>query len=113
METKGYGLTLHDIDWSCPTDLEPYEKARKLELVENDGIIHAACGSYVLSAVSVAVEHCLAGRKARSKYIENPIMQELEKCRSGYKESSEDIAVYEMKLRSKALREQGFPESPE
>lgn len=31
---------------------------------------------YTLSAVSVAVEHCLAGRKAKSKYIEKPIMQE-------------------------------------
>lgn len=35
-------------------------------------------GQYVLSAVSVAVEHCLAGRKARSKYIKKPILQELE-----------------------------------
>ena len=29
---------------------------------------------YTLSAVSVAVEHCLAGRKAKSKYIEEPIL---------------------------------------
>lgn len=34
---------------------------------------------YTLSAVSVAVEHNLAGRKARSKYIENPFLQEIEK----------------------------------
>lgn len=33
---------------------------------------------YTLSAVSVAVEHCLAGRKAKSKYIEKPIMCEIE-----------------------------------
>lgn len=33
---------------------------------------------YTLSAVSVAVEHCLAGKKAKSKYIEKPIMQEIE-----------------------------------
>lgn len=32
---------------------------------------------YTLSAVSVAVEHCLAGKKAKSKYIEKPIMQEM------------------------------------
>lgn len=76
--TKGYGLTVHDIDWSCPADLEPYAKAHKLELTENDNIIHVACGSYVLSAISVAVEHCLAGKKARSKYIEKPILQKIE-----------------------------------
>lgn len=33
---------------------------------------------YTLSAVSVAVEHCLAGRKAKSKYIDKPIMQQIE-----------------------------------
>lgn len=33
---------------------------------------------YTLSAVSVAVEHCLAGKKARSKYIEKPIFSEIE-----------------------------------
>lgn len=31
-------------------------------------------GQYVLSAVSVAVEHCLSGKKAHSKYIEKPIL---------------------------------------
>ena len=34
---------------------------------------------YTLSAVSVAVEHNLAGRKAKSKYIEKPLLQEIEK----------------------------------
>lgn len=74
MVTKGYGFSVEDIDWSCPADLEPYAKAHKLEVMENDSIAHAVCGSYVLSAVSVAVEHCLAGRKARSEYIKEPIM---------------------------------------
>lgn len=35
-------------------------------------------GQYTLSAVSVAVEHCLAGRKAKSKYMEKSIIQELD-----------------------------------
>ena len=42
--------------------------------MENDSIIHAVCGNYILSAVSVAVEHCLAGRKAKTEYIKEPIM---------------------------------------
>lgn len=32
---------------------------------------------YTLSAVSVAVEHCLSGRKARSEYIKEPIMSKV------------------------------------
>lgn len=78
MVTKGYGFTVDDIDWSCPADLEPYAKAHKMEVMENDTIIHTVCGNYVLSAVSVAVEHCFAGRKARSKYIDKPIMRQIE-----------------------------------
>lgn len=31
-------------------------------------------GKYTLSAVSVAVEHCFAGRKAKSEYIKEPIL---------------------------------------
>lgn len=30
-------------------------------------------GQYVLSAVSVAVEHCLYGRKAKSEYYSEPL----------------------------------------
>ena len=38
-------------------------------------------GQYTLSAVSVAVEHCLAGRKAKSEYIKEPILlKSLEMC---------------------------------
>lgn len=33
-------------------------------------------GNYGISAIRYSVEHCLAGRKARSKYIDKPIMQE-------------------------------------
>lgn len=35
-------------------------------------------GQYTLSAVSVAVEHCLAGRKAKSQYIKKPILSTIE-----------------------------------
>lgn len=76
--TKGYGLTVDDIDWSAPADLEPYAKAYRLEMTERDGWAYTICGNYVLSAVSVAVEHCLAGKKARSRYVEKPMLQELE-----------------------------------
>lgn len=31
-------------------------------------------GQYTLSAVSVAAEHCLAGKKAKSEYIKEPIL---------------------------------------
>lgn len=69
---------------------------------------------YTLSAASVAVEHCLAGRKAKSKYIEKPILQNMseETKENEYKESQEEIAVFEMKQRINLLRKNGLPESP-
>ncbi len=68
---------------------------------------------YTMSAVSVAVEHCLAGKKARSKYIRRPIMQEIyDDAQQQYSESKEECAVFEMKQRIKLLKEQNLPESP-
>lgn len=49
-----------------------YEEQRK----EQDAMMHAWFGTYGLSAVSVAVEHCLSGKKATSKYIEKPILSD-------------------------------------
>lgn len=46
---------------------------------ENDRIIHAVCGTYVMSAVFTAIEHCLGGKKAKSKYTDKLLMQEIEK----------------------------------
>lgn len=59
--------------------MEVYEKAREIEMKENDRIIHAVCGTYVMSAVFTAVEHCLGGKKAKSKYTDKLLMQEIEK----------------------------------
>lgn len=71
--TKGYGFTVDDIDWSSPTDLEPYSKSYNLQLQQQDYMswLH---NQYTLSAVLVAVEHCLAGKKAKSEYIKKPIL---------------------------------------
>lgn len=70
---------------------------------------------YTLSAVSVAVEHFLAGRKAKSEYIKEPFLSKIEtkeQKKNTYKESKEETAVFEMKQRIKALKMQGLPESP-
>ena len=61
---------------SCPADLQPYADAYSLERKQRDNEMWMWFGTYGLSAVSVAVEHCLAGRKARSKYIKKPINEQ-------------------------------------
>lgn len=71
-------MSIDDIDWSCPADMKPYLKAHEEELKEKDYLAWLF-NQYTLSAVSVAVEHCFAGRKAHSEYIKEPILQTKEK----------------------------------
>jgi hypothetical protein len=52
-----------------------------MELKEMDSYIYSVCGSYVLSALSVAIEHCLVGKKAKSEYIDKTIMKKIEEDR--------------------------------
>ena len=63
---------------STPKLLKAYDKANELKIKTIDALAWQICGSYVLSAVSVAVDHCLNGKKATSKYIEKPCMQNTE-----------------------------------
>lgn len=35
--------------------------------------LHTWIGTYVTSSVTVAVDHCLNGRKAKTKYVEKPV----------------------------------------
>ena len=113
MVTKGYGLTIDNIDWSCPADLEPYAKAHNLEVIEQDNLMWAWWGNYGLSAVSVAIERNFAGQKAKSEYIKNSVLQKhMQESNNGNKEAHEECAVFEMKQRINLLRQQGLPESP-
>lgn len=60
---------------STPKILKAYDKAHEEKIKTMDALAWQFCGSYVLSAVSVAVDHCLNGRKATTKYLEKPVMQ--------------------------------------
>ena len=73
MVTKGYGFTVNDIDWSCPSDLEPYAEAHKLEMSEMDNYIYSVFGTYGISALMFAIEHNLA-KNPKSKYIKKPML---------------------------------------
>lgn len=79
---------------------------------EQDYLQHIWWGNYGISAMSVAVERCLAGEKAKSKYIEKQILSEEKTEENTYKESQEEVAIFEMKQRIKMLESKGLPPSP-
>lgn len=58
-----------------PHKLKPFIKAQELKRKIQDEMMWMM-GMYVNNAVSVAVEHNLAGRKAKSKYMEKPMLQD-------------------------------------
>ena len=71
------------VTWWQFWELNPHKikiiaKGYREQKKEQDALQHAWWGSYGLSAVSVAIEHCLAGNKAKSNYIKNPIMFDAE-----------------------------------
>lgn len=61
----------------CPNDLKPYEIAHRRKLEEQDYLQYLWWGNYGISALGVAIEHFLAGRKAKSKFIDKPLFQEI------------------------------------
>ena len=52
-----------------------HNEQKKREIKEQDEMVWSAVGNYVLSAVTVAVEKCLAGKKAKASYIKEPILR--------------------------------------
>ena len=70
------GISLEEFKHMTPTELgyclNGYEMRRKM----HDRAVWEYFGTYGLSAVMTAVEHCLAGSKAVSKYIEKPNLQD-------------------------------------
>lgn len=71
--TKDYGVTIEQIEMSCPKELEPYDKAFELQKRLNDEQMWLM-GSYVQNAVCVALDRALNGKKATLQYLEKPML---------------------------------------
>ena len=96
---------------SCPKELLAYDRAHKEKLIENDKMMHLWIGNYGVSALTVAIDHCMHGNKATSVYMKQAILNDLKENKEK-NESQEIVAVYEMKQRTKMLEEMGLPQSP-
>lgn len=72
LATKGYGLSVDDIDWLSPADMEPYLKAYRLKRNEQD-VIQWQLGQYMAAAISCAFP--------KGKYPKKPMFQIKEDAR--------------------------------
>ena len=78
MVTKGYGLTIDDIDWSCPAELEPYKKAYAIEQKELD-VQNWSLGLYYYHAACAATHNAIMnafGKHGDAKYLEMPLLSD-------------------------------------
>lgn len=76
--TKGYGLTVEDINGMCPADLKAYQKAYEIAQKEQDTYAWAMVGNYGISALLTVLDGVLNGKKAKNKYIEKPMTDEIQ-----------------------------------
>lgn len=98
--TKGYGLGINDIDWSCPSDMEPYASAKVYEENQLD-TRNWQLGVYISHAVSLI---------GKGSYPDKPIFQ-LKEDKGKGSNDNEALAVLEMKMRAKMLSDI-LPPSP-
>lgn len=69
-----------------------------MEVREADNLAYAFCGNYVLSAVAVAVERNLAGRKSKAEYIKDPILKDYGISDEEKKQKQIDLFVAKMEI---------------
>lgn len=72
------GIGLEEFKHLNPRKLGYCLEGYKLKQKQRDEEMWMWWGNYGISAVTFAVEHCLAGKKARTKYIEKSIFQQME-----------------------------------
>lgn len=73
--TKGYGITVNEICWMCPSDIEPYFKAHDIELDEKDSYVYMSAYKYGVDALFYTLDHILHGKQAKSNLNEKSIRQ--------------------------------------
>lgn len=76
---------------SCPKELEPYSIAHKKKMEEQDYLQWQWWGSYGLSAVCFAVDHCLNGKNAKTQYLEKPIFSVVNKTELTEEEKQREV----------------------
>ena len=94
--------------------MRAYDKAYEIQRKIDDEKAYLQ-GLYNLRAFEVALADFgagLAGKQSSAEYFKKPFLQSFFGSENINSESNEEIAVFEMKRRTKLLEKAGLPESP-
>lgn len=97
---------MDDIDWSCPADLKPYERAYRIEQEQLDRLAHSM-GMYNRYAI-------VSSMNKDVNYIEKPFMEIREEQREKTPEEIDEELRIELQSEIDwfdSLKEQGLPET--
>ena len=100
------GMTKKEFMKSKPIELKSYYKAYQLKKKMKDEEMWMQ-GAYFYNALETALSH-LFSKNSKAEYVKKPFSFEEMEERKGM----EEVAVFEMKQRVKALKMQGLKESP-
>ena len=72
------GISIEEFKHLNPKKLGLYAKGYHMKQKERDQEMWTWFGNYGISSMIFAIDHCLNGKKAKSKYVEEPIIQHVE-----------------------------------
>lgn len=104
------------ITWNEFWDINPHiinciAKGHKQKIKDIDLLVYSWIGNYILSAMFTASDHAVHGKDAKSQYTTDRLYKEND-FENDNPESKEQVAVYEMKQRTKMMVDCGLPPSP-
>ena len=85
---------------SCPKELEPFKKAHKNKITEQDSLQHMWWGNYGISALIVAIDQCF-NKKPKYEYIKEPILS-----KAFENDDLTEEEIYEKELKKAMLAEE-------
>jgi hypothetical protein len=68
-------------------------------------------GNYGISAVTCALDHCLNGKKAKTKYIKKPLLQGKPKPKDSFTEADIQKAILIEQQYMNRAKQRGLPET--
>lgn len=105
------GISLEEFKKLTPKTLGYCLEGEKLRRKERDNEMWSWWGSYGVSAVIFAIDHCLNGRKAVSKYIKEPVMSKDIQRKEGFTDADIQKAILIEQQYMNMAQQNGLPET--